>query len=118
MAAERERKQKIGSWLAQPEKRLRFLVATLIALTLVFVSLSINSPEGQTVLAVWRSYRQEIENRKRFQKALSSDPAIGTSLEKLGLNQLLFANRHFTSLPFATCYSPFAPYLGHRLRGL
>jgi hypothetical protein len=97
MAAEKEGKQKIGSWLAQPEKRLRFLVATLISLTIVFVSLSINSPEGQTVLAVWRSYRQEIENRKRFQKALSSDPAIGTSLEKLGLNQLLFANRH--SLP-------------------
>jgi hypothetical protein len=97
MAAEKEGKQKIGSWLAQPEKRLRFLVATLIALTLVFVSLSINSPEGQTVLSVWRSYRQGIENRKRFQKALSSDPAIGTSLEKLGLNQLLFANRR--SLP-------------------
>jgi hypothetical protein len=57
MAAEKEGKQKIGIWLAQPEKRLRFLVATLFALTLVFVSLSINSPEGQTVLAVWRSYR-------------------------------------------------------------
>jgi hypothetical protein len=103
MTAEKEGKQKIGIWLAQPEKRLRFLVATLIALTIVFVSLSINSPEGQTVLAVWRSYRQEIENRKRFQKALSSDPAIGTSLEKLGLNQLLFANRR--SLPH---HSPLA----------
>ncbi len=103
MAAEKEGKQKIGIWLAQPEKRLRFLVATLIALTLVFVSLSINSPEGQTVLSVWRSYRQGIENRKRFQKALSSDPAIGTSLEKLGLSQLLFANRR--SLPH---HSPLA----------
>ncbi|MFA0783806.1 MAG: hypothetical protein YYHSYBAR_002197, partial [Candidatus Fervidibacter sacchari] len=85
MAAEQEGKQKIGSWLAQPEKRLRFLVATLIALTIVFVSLSINSPEGQTVLAVWRNYKQEMENRKRFQQALSSDPTIGTSIEKLGL---------------------------------
>ena len=52
MAAEKEGKQGIRSWLAQPEKRLRFLVATLIALTFVFVSLSINSPEGQTVLSV------------------------------------------------------------------
>jgi len=84
MAMEQKEKRGIESWLAQPEKRLRFLVATLIALTFVFVSLSINSPEGQTILLVWRSYRQEMENRKRFQQALSLDPVIGTSIEKLG----------------------------------
>jgi len=94
MAMEQKEKQGIGSWLAQPEKRLRFLVATLIALTFVFVSLSINSPEGQTVLSVWRSYRQEVENRKRFLQALSSDPVIGTSIEKLGLNHSLLATHH------------------------
>ena len=94
MAMEREGKQRIGSWLAQPEKRLRFLVATLISLTIVFVSLSINSPEGQTVLAVWKNYKQEMENRKRFQQSLSSDPVIGTSIEKLGLNHLPFATHH------------------------
>jgi len=94
MAAEQEGKRKIQSWLAQPEKRLRFLVATLIVLTFVFVSLSINSPEGQTVLAVWRNYKQETESRKRFQQALSSDPTIGTSIEKLGLNHSLFATHH------------------------
>jgi len=107
MAAEQEGKQKIGSWLAQPEKRLRFLVATLIVLTFVFVSLSINSPEGQTVLAVWRNYKQEMENRKRFQQALSSDPTIGTSIEKLGLNHSLFATHHSPThhSPLATRHS-------------
>jgi len=107
MAMEREGKQRIGSWLAQPEKRLRFLVATLIALTIVFVSLSINSPEGQTVLAVWRNYKQEMENRKRFQQALSSDPTIGTSIEKLGLNHSLFATHHspIHHSPLATRHS-------------
>ncbi|MFA0782261.1 peroxiredoxin family protein [Fervidibacter sacchari] len=107
MAAEQEGKQKIGSWLAQPEKRLRFLVATLISLTFVFVSLSINSPEGQTVLAVWRNYKQEMENRKRFQQALSSDPTIGTSIEKLGLNHSLLATHHspIHHSPLATRHS-------------
>ena len=107
MAVEREGKQRIGSWLAQPEKRLRFLVATLIALTIVFVSLSINSPEGQTVLAVWRNYKQEMENRKRFQQALSSDPTIGTSIEKLGVNHLLFPTHHspIHHSPLATRHS-------------
>jgi hypothetical protein len=111
MAMEQKEKRGIGSWLAQPEKRLRFLVATLIALTFVFVSLSINSPEGQTVLSVWRSYRQEMENRKRFLQALSSDPVIGTSIEKLGLNHLLFATHH--SLPHSSPihHSPFASFL-------
>jgi len=107
MAAEQEGKQKIGSWLAQPEKRLRFLIATLIVLTFVFVSLSINSPEGQTVLAVWRNYKQEMENRKRFQQALSSDPTIGTSIEKLGLNHSLLATHHSPThhSPLATRHS-------------
>ncbi|WKU16510.1 redoxin family protein [Fervidibacter sacchari] len=107
MAMEREGKQRIGSWLAQPEKRLRFLVATLIALTIVFVSFSINSPEGQTVLAVWRNYKQEMENRKRFQQALSSDPTIGTSIEKLGLNHLLLPTHHSPThhSPLATRHS-------------
>ena len=91
---EQEGKRKIQSWLAQPEKRLRFLVATLISLTIVFVSLSINSPEGQTVLAVWKNYKQETENRKRFQQALSLDPVIGASLKKLGLNHSLLAAHH------------------------
>ncbi len=107
MAVEREGKQRIGSWLAQPEKRLRFLVATLIALTFVFVSLSINSPEGQTVLAVWRNYKQETESRKRFQQALSSDPTIGTSIEKLGVNHLLLPTHHSPThhSPLATRHS-------------
>jgi len=107
MAAEQEGKRKIQSWLAQPEKRLRFLVATLISLTFVFVSLSINSPEGQTVLAVWRNYKQEMENRKRFQQALSSDPTIGTSIERLGLNHSLFATHHSPThhSPLATRHS-------------
>ena len=107
MAMEQKEKRGIRSWLAQPEKRLRFLVATLIALTFVFVSLSINSPEGQTVLSVWRSYRQEMENRKRFLQALSSDPVIGTSIEKLGLNHLLFATHHSPTRhsPLATRHS-------------
>jgi len=94
MAVEKEGKQRFGSWLSRPEKRLRFLVATLIVLTIVFVSLSINSPEGQTVLAVWRNYKQEMENRKRFQQALSSDPTIGTSIDKLGLNHSLLITHH------------------------
>jgi len=108
MTMEREGKQRIWSWLSQPEKRLKFLIATLIVLTFVFVSLSINSPEGQTVLSVWRNYKQEMENRKRFQQALSSDPVIGTSIEKLGLNHSLFATR----------YSPFTSPFGHRFRRL
>jgi len=83
------------------------LVATLISLTFVFVSLSINSHEGQTILAVWRNYKQEMENRKRFQQALSSDPTIGTSIEKLGLNHLLFATHHSPThhSPLATRHS-------------
>ncbi len=107
MAAEKEGKQRIGSWLSQPEKRLKFLVATLIVLTIVFVSLSINSPEGQTVLAVWRNYKQEIENRKRFQQALSSDPVIGTSIDKLGLNHSLFATHHSPTHRSPIHHSPF-----------
>jgi len=108
MAMEQKEKQGIGSWLDQPEKRLRFLVATLIALTFVFVSLSINSPEGQIVLSVWRNYKQDMENRKRFLQALSSDPVIGTSIEKLGLNHSLLATHH--SLPHSSPihHSPFA----------
>jgi len=96
MAMEQKEKQGIGSWLAQPEKRLRFLVATLIALTIAFVSLSINSPEGQTVLSVWRSYRQEVENRKRFLQALS-----------FGLNHSLLATHHLPThhSPLSTHHS-------------
>ncbi len=81
--------QKRHQWLEammKPEKRLRLLVGVLVTLTVVFILLAANSPEGHTLFAFWEARRQAWENQRRFQQALSSDPSIGTTFKQLGIN--------------------------------
>jgi len=40
------------------------------------------------MMAKLRSYRQEMENRRRFQQALSLDPPLGTSFKEFAFNPL------------------------------
>jgi len=79
-------KQKIGSWLAQPEKRLKFLLGLLFSLTIVFVFLALNSPEGNTLAAKLRAMKQERENKIRFERSLSQDPPIGSPISHFQLD--------------------------------
>ena len=87
MVERREEGKKVRFW-AEPEKRLRFLIGLLIALTVLFFLLAANSPEGSTMMAKLRSYRQEMENRRRFQQALSLDPPLETSFKEFAFNPL------------------------------
>ncbi|MCS7266387.1 MAG: hypothetical protein NZ805_16345, partial [Armatimonadetes bacterium] len=67
-----EEGKKIRFW-TEPEKRLKFLISLLVALMVIFVFLVANSPEGSTMMAKLRAYRQSMENHRRFQQALASD---------------------------------------------
>ncbi len=72
------------------EKRLRVEVATLVALMALFGFLSIQSPEGQQWMARVRHLWQERERARAFQQALTNDPTIGATLERLGVPSLPF----------------------------
>ena len=86
---EREEGKKLENLWTQPEKRLKFLVSLLAVLIVVFVLLTMNSPEGSTLMARWRAIRQEQENKIRFQKALSQDPKIGSPISQFQLGSFV-----------------------------
>ncbi|MDW8029332.1 MAG: hypothetical protein RMK94_13170, partial [Armatimonadota bacterium] len=86
--SERENK----TW-SEPEKRLKFLLSLLFALVVIFVFLAANSPEGSTMMAKLRAYRQSMENHRRFQQALASDPPVGTNFKQLALNSFPYASK-------------------------
>lgn len=96
-SSQQEKQPTRRGWWAEPEKRLRVWVATLVALTLLFLFLIAQSPEGWGWLAKVQAFWQERERAKEFQTALAKDPPIGTSLEHLGLNRPPFTTH--PSLP-------------------
>ena len=72
---------------AQEEKRaaqrLKALTAVLLILTVIFVALSLSSPEGKVWLSYWQAYRAEKEGEQRFRFALQKDPYVGTPMSQL-----------------------------------
>lgn len=78
-----------GSSKAQREAyRLRVLLTVFILLAVVFVALSLTSPEGSLWLSRWQAYRAAKARERQFLQALQKDPPLGVSVAELDASVL------------------------------